>query len=88
MNTIRFGTLALAGGFGGWISNEATQSFLLSVCAMVALVTYRLLRKFKKEKPKGFMDFMGVYMVELALIAVLLPHMVNTLIDAGVLMVK
>ena len=63
------------------IGSDADRAFFLAVIGIVALVIFRILRKFKKDPIKTWKDFFAQNIVEIGLISVITPSTIRMVVD-------
>ncbi len=72
---------ATAASTSSIIGTDADRGFLLAVLGVVALVFYRLKRKFKKEPIKTWKAWLDRNIVELGLVSVIAPGSFRMILD-------
>ena len=78
---IPLATAATAASTSSIIGTDADRAFFLAVFGIMALIFYRLLRRFKKEKIKTWKDWLERNIVEIGLISVITPSTIRMVVD-------
>ena len=72
---------ATAASTSSIIGTDADRAFLLAVIGLLALVFYRLKRRFKKEPIKTWKAWLDHNIVELGLISVIAPSAIRMVFE-------
>ncbi len=86
--TLQTGMIILGVTASTLFGSDADRRFIITVVAIVALVVYRIFRKWPNKIAQGKMDFISINLVELILAFVIAPGAVRAILDTANTIIK